>query len=358
MIEYLCSGKYPGAEIGPEPTTDIFAHIQYNKDPVQIDGQTLAHDKNYPLKGLEMFGDPFLNKLRSTNFDSELLQYVSILDTPGILAGKKQTDARGYDFAAVISFLAERVDKIFLMFDANKVDLSDEYRDVIKSLDGHSEKVRIVLNKADMMKPRELIHVRGALMWALGKIFTTPEVPKVYIGSFWKYVSLENQMSKTMKEDTDALVKEICELVHTCRGRRINDVVRRAKSVRIHCYLMDTIRRSQLLFFNMPTAVTRKKLARHFAIVERRYRVVHSDMPSEEAFQAKALKTEGSMWKKIDSFDMKLLNSFLNDDITAIIAVANREKQEEVNFTIKERTEKPPDDETDWKTAQSRITGR
>ena len=77
-----------------------------------------------------MFGEKFLNKLRSTNFKSDLLQHVSFLDTPGILAGKKQTDSRGYDFAAVISYLAERVDKILLMFDANKVDLSDEYKDV------------------------------------------------------------------------------------------------------------------------------------------------------------------------------------------------------------------------------------
>ena len=50
MIEYLLNGKYPGADIGPEPTTDIFAHIQYSETPVTIDGPTLAQDKTYPLK--------------------------------------------------------------------------------------------------------------------------------------------------------------------------------------------------------------------------------------------------------------------------------------------------------------------
>lgn len=130
LVEYLCNGKYPGADIGPEPTTDIFAHIQYSNEPMTIDGPALVQDKSYSLKGLEIFGEKFLNKLRATNFKAEILQHISILDTPGILAGKKQTDARSYDFAAIINFLAERVDKIILMFDANKVDLSDEYRDV------------------------------------------------------------------------------------------------------------------------------------------------------------------------------------------------------------------------------------
>lgn len=32
---------------------------------------------------------------------------------------------------------------------------------------------------------RELLRVHGALMWALGKTINCPEVPRVYVGSFW-----------------------------------------------------------------------------------------------------------------------------------------------------------------------------
>lgn len=134
FVEYLCNGKYPGADIGPEPTTDVFAHIHYAESPITIDGPALAQDHNYALKGFEMFGERFLNKLRATNFKADILQHISIIDTPGILAGKKQTESRGYDYAAIITYLAERVDKIILMFDASKLDVSDEYRDVSSSL--------------------------------------------------------------------------------------------------------------------------------------------------------------------------------------------------------------------------------
>ena len=71
------------------------------------------------------------------------------------------------------------------MFDAHKLDISDEFRSSILAMKGHEDKIRIVLNKADMVDQQELMRVYGALMWSLGKVFNTPEVARVYIGSFW-----------------------------------------------------------------------------------------------------------------------------------------------------------------------------
>lgn len=84
-----------------------------------------------------------------------------------------------------MEWFAERVDRIILLFDAHKLDISDEFRRLIEALRGHDDKIRIVLNKADMIDHQQLMRVYGALMWSLGKVLQTPEVARVYIGSFW-----------------------------------------------------------------------------------------------------------------------------------------------------------------------------
>jgi len=52
---------------------------------------------------------------------------------------------------------------------------------VIQSLKGHDDKVRVVLNKADQVDMQQLMRVYGALMWSLGKVFRSPEVRLCHI---------------------------------------------------------------------------------------------------------------------------------------------------------------------------------
>lgn len=85
----------------------------------------------------------------------------------------------------MIEWFAERVDRIILLFDAHKLDISDEFKKVIDTLRNHDDKIRIVLNKSDRIDHQQLMRVYGALMWSLGKVFRTPEVTRVYIGTFW-----------------------------------------------------------------------------------------------------------------------------------------------------------------------------
>lgn len=126
-----------------------------------------------------------------------ILQNLTFVDTPGVLSGKKQSIGRSYDFTGVIDWFAEKSDLILLLFDAHKLDISDEFKEVITQLKRHDEKIRVVLNKADSIDTQSLMRVYGAMMWSLGKVKQTPEVTRVFISSFWDQ-PFKNQDNKAL----------------------------------------------------------------------------------------------------------------------------------------------------------------
>ena len=134
FIKYLIGRDFPGQRIGPEPTTDRFVCVMNGPDERVVPGNALSVSPDLPYHGLQQFGVSFLNKLEGAQLPSPVLRNISIVDTPGILSGEKQRVQRGYDFTTVCGWFAERADLILLLFDAHKLDISDEFRTVIESL--------------------------------------------------------------------------------------------------------------------------------------------------------------------------------------------------------------------------------
>ena len=141
-----------------------------------------------------------LSRCRRRSYDASL----SSIRRACKLARSKRY-GRGYDFLEVIKWWAQHSDRVLILFDPNKLDISDEFREVIEELKVHAGKVRVVLNKADEVEPQKLMRVYGALMWSLGSIVASPEVPRVYIGSFWDAPFREGGMSALMEaEEADS----------------------------------------------------------------------------------------------------------------------------------------------------------
>lgn len=198
-----------------------------------IPGNALVVDPKKQFRPLSKFGNAFLNRLQCSTVNSPVLDNITIVDTPGILSGEKQRVDRGYDFTGVLEWFAERVDRIVLLFDAHKLDISDEFRRAIEALRGHDDKIRIVLNKADMIDHQQLMRVYGALMWSLGKVLNTPEVSRVYIGTFWDQPLRHDSNRKLFEAEEQDLFADIQSLPRNAALRKMNDLIKRARLAKV-----------------------------------------------------------------------------------------------------------------------------
>jgi hypothetical protein len=102
---------------------------------------------------------------------------------------------------------------IILLFDAHKLDISDEFKRCILSLRGNDVKIKIVLNKADRVSTQALMRVYGALMWSIGKVVHTPEVARVFLGSFWDQPLDNDEQRKLFEQEENGTY-----LVIMCRS--------------------------------------------------------------------------------------------------------------------------------------------
>uniref|UniRef100_A0A8I3WS86 EH domain containing 4 n=1 Tax=Callithrix jacchus TaxID=9483 RepID=A0A8I3WS86_CALJA len=233
FIRYLLEQDFPGMRIGPEPTTDSFIAVMYGENEGSTPGNALVVDPKKPFRKLSRFGNAFLNRFMCSQLPNQVLKSISIIDSPGILSGEKQRISRGYDFCQVLQWFAERVDRIILLFDAHKLDISDEFSEAIKAFRGQDDKIRVVLNKADQVDTQQLMRVYGALMWSLGKVINTPEVLRVYIGSFWAQPLQNTDNRRLFEAEAQDLFRDIQSLPQKAAVRKLNDLIKRARLAKV-----------------------------------------------------------------------------------------------------------------------------
>ncbi|KAJ2752599.1 hypothetical protein GGI19_003717 [Coemansia pectinata] len=291
FVEYLLGESYPGAHVGIEPTTDRFVAIMNGPEPKVIPGHAAAVSGDLPFSGLTKFGTKFLSRFQVAQLNNPLLSNLTLIDTPGILSGSKQIQ-RGYDFTSVINWFADRSDLILLLFDSYKLDISDEFKGAIQSLRGHEDKVRIVLNKCNQVNQQQLMRVYGAMMWSLGKVIPTPEVNRVYLGSFWP--RYKTPVGTVYEDNAELIASEQRDLLRDLRSipknaalRRVNEIVKRARQARVHAHIIGHLRSELPAMFGKDKKAKAmvEDLPAEFRKIQTRYNLPPGDFPNPEAFK-------------------------------------------------------------------------
>ncbi|XP_044751231.1 EH domain-containing protein 1-like isoform X3 [Coccinella septempunctata] len=339
FIKYLLERDFPGMRIGPEPTTDRFIAVMYGENEGVIPGNALVVDPKKQFRPLSTFGNAFLNRFQCSMVKSPVLKGISVIDTPGILAGicEKQRIDRGYDFIGVLQWFAERVDRIILLFDAHKLDISDEFKRSIEALRGHDDKIKIVLNKADMINSQQLMRVYGALMWSLGKVFQTPEVVRVYIGTFWDQPLRYDSNKQLFEDETQDLFKDLQCLPRNSALRKLNDLIKRARLAKVHAYIISELKKEMPNIFGKEHK--KRELIKNLPVlyekIQQQYSISQGDFPDVKKMQELLTKYDFNKFHSIKPRMLEEVDAMLRSDIAQLMAMVPNEYSGDADVEIR-----------------------
>jgi len=302
---------------GPQPTTADFTAVVHGDEPNDLDGRVLVNSKSLPFKGLEEFGESFIQNFKGFQAPHDLLKSVTLIDTPGVLESAQEIHQRKYDYIRLAKWFAERSDLVFVMFDPTKLDAGVELRMLFKvAFKGHEGKVRIVLNKADSINTQELMRVYGSLFWNLSNMINSTEPPRVYVGSFWDQPYKEGTFHLLFSEEKADLIQELTEHIpRQALDKKVSSLIRRAKDVFVHAAILGIMRQNLPSFFGKDKAKKQaiEDLPKTYEQVGAKFKMNWRDFPPVEEYREFLQKFDLETFPSVEKTDKEgLLGQILN----------------------------------------------
>jgi EH domain-containing protein 1 len=163
-----------------------------------------------------------------------------------------------------------------------------------------------ILNKADQVDRQQLLRVYGELMWSLGKVVKTPEVLRVYVGSFWNEPLRYEDNSELFQLEQKDLMNDLKMLPRNSAVRKINELVKRIRIAKVHAFLIAHLKEQMPMM--MGHAKKQKQLIddlpKQFRSVMKKYNLAPGDFPEIDDYKSKLAEMEFS---KFHSLKLRLL---------------------------------------------------
>jgi EH domain-containing protein 1 len=123
----------------------------------------------------------------------------------------------------------------------------------------------------------------------MGKILPSPEVLKVYVGSFWEKELRNKDNAILFEEEENDLMSDLRILPRNSAVRKINELVKRIRKVKVLAYLTGYLRAA------MPALIGKEKkqakllndLPNIFRTVMKKYNLAAGDFPDVVEFKKK-----------------------------------------------------------------------
>lgn len=97
MIKFLCNTELEGMEVMAEPSPERWTILTGGKDRQLLQGQNVSVLDTLPLNNITSFGVNFLDRLRGSIANCEMLDNLTFVDTPGLGINKSDEIDLQYD---------------------------------------------------------------------------------------------------------------------------------------------------------------------------------------------------------------------------------------------------------------------
>jgi len=219
---------------------------------------------------------------------------------------------------------------ILLLFDVSKLDISDEFRRIILAVKGNDHKIHIIFNKADRVNTPQLMRVYGALMWSLGKVLDTPEVSRVYIGSFWDQPLHCDEMRRLFEGEENDLYTSLAHLPRSAAIRKLNDLIKRIRLAKVHAYLLDHLKKKMPSMFGK--GKEQKKLIENltevYKVIAKDRNLPLGDFPDPNMMKEKLTASDFTKFNKINIKKMEALEDMLSVQVPRLLELIPTESND------------------------------
>lgn len=184
-----------------------------------------------------------------------------------------------------------------------------------------------------MVDHQQLMRVYGALMWSLGKVLGTPEVARVYIGSFWDQPLRYDINRRLFEAEEQDLFADLQSLPRNAALRKLNDLIKRARLAKVHAYIIAALRKDMPSVFGKESKKKEliKNLDALYAQIQREHQISPGDFPDLKKMQETLQHHDFAKFKAIDKRLLDKVDRMLADDIAKLMAMVPVEEQAKRN---------------------------
>jgi EH domain-containing protein 1 len=165
-------------------------------------------------------------------------------------------------------------------------------------------------------------------LWSLGKTMSSPEVARVYVGSFWQEPLKSMDNADLFEDEERDLMKDLAILPRQSAVRKINELVKRIRKVKTLAYIIGYLK-SQ-----MPALMGKEKkqqklindLPNVFRTILKKYNLAPGDFPDIGKFSEKLKEAKFSEFSTVSEKQIAELDGVLNNEIPALMEMLPSEK--------------------------------